>query len=107
VLPGGSAFTIVVGVTAVGIVVGRSQRHRTDHLREPMGALQGALLGFIIPGSSAAQRAIARGDEIQKQLWALVTFDLDRPTRGWIRVPATALSQLRASMEAPPAAAAP
>jgi hypothetical protein len=34
----------------------------------------------------------------------LVTFDLDRPTRGLIRVPATALESLRASMALPPAA---
>ena len=37
----------------------------------------------------------------------LVTFDLYRPTRGLIRVPATPLTSLRASMELPPAAAAP
>jgi hypothetical protein len=34
----------------------------------------------------------------------LVTFDLDRPTRGLITVPATALESLRASMALPPAA---
>jgi hypothetical protein len=39
-------------------------------------------------------------------LLLLVTFDLDRPTRGLIRVPATPLTNLRASMELPPAAAA-
>jgi hypothetical protein len=37
----------------------------------------------------------------------LVTFDLDRPTRGLIRVPDTPLVSLRASMDLPPAAAAP
>jgi hypothetical protein len=37
----------------------------------------------------------------------LVTCDLDRPTRGLIRVPATALEDLRASMDEPPAAPAP
>jgi hypothetical protein len=37
----------------------------------------------------------------------LVTFDLDRPTRGLIRVPATPLVSLRASMELPPAATGP
>lgn len=37
----------------------------------------------------------------------LVTFDLDRPTRGMIRVPDTPLVALRASMELPPAAQAP
>jgi hypothetical protein len=37
----------------------------------------------------------------------LVIFDLDRPTRGLIRVPDTALVSLRASMVPPPAASAP
>jgi hypothetical protein len=37
----------------------------------------------------------------------LVTFDLDRPTRGLIRVPDTALVSLRASMQLPPAASGP
>ena len=37
----------------------------------------------------------------------LVTFDLDRPTRGLIQVPATPLESLRASMVPPPAAQAP
>ena len=36
----------------------------------------------------------------------VVTFDLDRPTRGLIRVPATPLTDLRASMALPPAAPA-
>ena len=35
----------------------------------------------------------------------LITFDLDRPTRGLITVPNTALVDLRASMALPPAAA--
>jgi hypothetical protein len=37
----------------------------------------------------------------------LVTFDLDRPHRGLIQVPDTALTNLRASMDLPPAATAP
>lgn len=37
----------------------------------------------------------------------LVTFDLDRPRRGLIRVPTTPLTNVRASMVLPPAAAAP
>jgi hypothetical protein len=37
----------------------------------------------------------------------LITLDLDRPTRGLIKVPATPLISERASMELPPAAAAP
>lgn len=40
-------------------------------------------------------------------LLLLVTFDLDRPTRGLIKVPSTALEQVRASMALPPAASAP
>ena len=40
-------------------------------------------------------------------LLLLVTFDLDRPTRGLIRVPDTPLVSLRASMALPPAAAGP
>ena len=34
----------------------------------------------------------------------LVTFDLDRPTRGLITIPSTPLESLRASMALPPAA---
>jgi hypothetical protein len=37
----------------------------------------------------------------------LVTFDLDRPTRGLIRVPDDPLVALRASMALPPAARGP
>jgi hypothetical protein len=37
----------------------------------------------------------------------LITFDLDRPTRGVVTVPDTPLVALRASMELPPAARAP
>ena len=40
-------------------------------------------------------------------LLLLVTFDLDRPTRGLIRVPDAPLVNLRASMELPPAAEGP
>ena len=40
-------------------------------------------------------------------LLLFVSFDLDRPTRGFITVPAAPLVGLRASMELPPAAAAP
>jgi hypothetical protein len=37
----------------------------------------------------------------------LITFDLDRPTRGVVTAPDTPLVALRASMELPPAAQAP
>jgi hypothetical protein len=40
-------------------------------------------------------------------LLLLVTFDLDRPTRGLIKVPSTALEQVQASMALPPAANGP
>jgi hypothetical protein len=40
-------------------------------------------------------------------LLLLVTFDLDRPTRGLIKVPSTPLVALRASMVLPPAATGP
>jgi hypothetical protein len=40
-------------------------------------------------------------------LLLMVTFDLDRPTRGLIQVPDTPLIGLRADMELPPAADAP
>jgi hypothetical protein len=40
-------------------------------------------------------------------LLLFVTFDLDRPARGFIKVPAAPLVALRASMELPPAADAP
>lgn len=248
-------FGIIFGTTGLGLVLGRYVRDRSEHLREPLGVLQGALLGLVglvlafglalavgryesrraavvddanaigttylraqtlaepmrtrsldlltrytdtsirlsgaIPGSSKSRRAIADGQALQRQLWGLagqalaaapvasaprlyvetlnemidmqtvrvaalnnrvpgavlavevifaavalgllafylaligrgvlpvliaaslisllllVTFDLDRPTRGLIKVPATPLTSLRASMELPPAAAAP
>ena len=37
----------------------------------------------------------------------LMTFDLDRPARGFVRVPDAPLVGVRASMELPPAAEAP
>jgi hypothetical protein len=37
----------------------------------------------------------------------LIIFDLDRPTRGLIRVPDAPLVSLRASMKLPPAARGP
>jgi len=248
-------LAVVLGATALGLVLGRHLRHHSDHLREPFGVLQAALLGLVglvlafglalavgryesrraavvddanaigttylraetlqepirtqslrllvrytdtsirlsnaIPGSTASGEAVADGSELQRRLWALaaqalaeapqasaprlyvetlndmidmqtvrvaalnnrvpgavlalevifaaaalgllafylallgrgvlpvllaavligclllVTFDLDRPTRGLIDVPSTPLTSLRASMELPPAAAPP
>jgi hypothetical protein len=248
-------FGFVIGTTVVGHLVGRALRSRSDSFREPLGVLQGALLGVVglilafglalavgryesrraavvaeanaigttylraqtlaeplrtrslerlvsytdtsirlahaIPDSAAARAAVADGQELQRELWGLagqalagtptasaprlyvetlnemidmqtvrtsalnnrvppavlwlevaaaavalgllavylavlgrgvltallaaslvsvlllVIFDLDRPKRGLITVPATALTDLRASMDLPPAASAP
>ena len=246
---------VIFGATGAGLAVGRSQRHRSEHLREPFAALQAALLGMVglilafglalavgryetrraavvedanaigttylraqtlaepvrsrslallrsytdaalrlseaVPGSDAADRAVAEADQVQRRLWRLagqaldgaprdsaprlyvetlnemidqeavrvaalnnrvptavllleiigaamalsllavylavvgrgvvtvvlaaalvtmllvVTFDLDRPTRGLIQVPTTALADVRAEMAEPPAARGP
>jgi hypothetical protein len=248
-------LAVILGTTAVGLLLGRYLHHRSEHLREPVGVLQAALLGLVglvlafglalavgryesrraavvdeanaigttylraqtlpepvrtqslerlvrytdtsialsgsVPNSADARTAIAEGQLLQRELWGLagqalsdqpvasaprlyvetlnemidmqtvrvaalnnrvpgavlavevggaaialgllafylailgrgvstvmlaaglitllllVTFDLDRPTRGLIRVPDTPLVSLRASMELPPAAAAP
>jgi hypothetical protein len=244
----------VLGVTAVGLFLGRVSRERSDALLKPLGALQGAVLGVVglvlafglalaigryelrraavveeantigttylraqtlaepqrsvslellaaytessirlsnaIPGSSSAVEVVSEGARLQRELWALagqalddaptasaprlyveslnemidmrttrvaglgnrvpgpvltleivaaalalgllaflailgrgalvvviaarlvsllllVTFDLDRPTRGLIRIPSTPLTSLRASMALPPAATGP
>ena len=248
-------FAVIIGATVVGHLIGRSMRDRSEGLREPFGAIQSAMLGFMalvmafglslavgryesrraavvteanalgtaylraqtlaepmrsrslelltaytdtsirladaVPSSAAAKRALADGQGLQRELWALagrslaaaptasaprlyvetlnemidqqavrkavlnnrvpptvlwfelasamialgllsfylalldrsvwtvliaavlvsflllVTFDLDRPRRGLITVPDTPLTDLRASMDEPPAAAAP
>jgi hypothetical protein len=248
-------FAVVFGTTCLGLLLGRSLRHRVEHLREPFAALQAALLGLValimafglslalgrydarrtavvdeansigttylraqtlhepqrsrsldllrrytdtslrlahaVPQSGTEKRAVADGEQLQRGLWSLagqsldraprdtaprlyvdslnetidmqtvrvsglnnrvpgavlvlevvgaavalgllavylaimgrgvlpvllaaalvsmmllVTFDLDRPTRGLIRVPSTPLDDVRASMALPPAAAAP
>jgi hypothetical protein len=248
-------FGVILGATGIGILVGRSLRHLSDHLKEPFAVLQGALLGFVglilafglalaigryeanradvvadanaigttylraqtlaepvrtrsldllrqytdtairltreVPTSDAADQAIADDEELQRRLWRfagealdaapiasaprlyveslnsmidsqgvriaannnrvpgpvlllelvgaaialgllgaylaiigrgvitvvlaaalvslllIVTFDLDRPTRGLIKVPSAPLESVRASMELPPAATGP
>jgi hypothetical protein len=69
-------------------------------------ALAVGLLGFYLSilGRGAIAVLVAGG---LVALLLLVTFDLDRPTRGVIRVPATPLTDLRASMSLPPAASEP
>jgi hypothetical protein len=246
---------VVLGTTGLGLILGQYLRHRSEHLREPVGVLQAALLGLVglvlafglalavgryesrraavvedanaigttylraqtlaepirtqslqrlvrytgtsirlsrsVPTTTEAHQAVADGEKLQRELWALagqaladapvasaprlyveslnemidmqtvrvaalnnrvpgavlavevifaavalgllafylailgrgvltvllaaglitllllVTFDLDRPTRGLIRVPSTPLTSLRVSMQLPPAADAP
>lgn len=248
-------FAVVFGATGLGLFLGHYLRHRSEHLREPLGVLQAALLGLVglvlafglalavgrydsrraavvddadaigttylraqtlaepfrsqslqrlvryadasirlsrsVPTTTEARQAVADGQKLQRELWRLagqaladaplasaprlyvetlnqmidmqtvrvaalnnrvpgavlavevifagaalsllafylailgrgvlpvlvaaalicllllVTLDLDRPRRGLITVPLTPLTSLRASMELPPAAAAP
>jgi hypothetical protein len=38
---------VLLGATALGAVLGRRLRHRSEHLKEPFGILQAALLGLV------------------------------------------------------------
>jgi hypothetical protein len=80
----------------------------------------GAVLGLEVIGAAVALGLLALhisllGRGLAPMLAAaalvtlllLVTFDLDRPTRGLIKVPATPLLSVRASMAVPPAANGP
>jgi hypothetical protein len=40
-------FAIILGATGLGVLAGRALRHRAEHLREPVGAVQAALLGLV------------------------------------------------------------
>jgi hypothetical protein len=40
-------FAVILGSTVLGLVAGRGLRHHSDRLREPVGIVQGALLGFV------------------------------------------------------------
>ena len=40
-------FAIVVGAAAMGLAAGRALRRHSDHLREPVGVVQGTLLGLV------------------------------------------------------------
>src|SRR5436309_2201152 len=107
--------------TAGGLLLGRGisrraeERGDADSLREPFGVLQGALIGAAVATAALALHLAMFGRGVLTVLIAsllvtvllVVTFDLDRPTRGLIRVPATPLVDVRTSMIGPPAAAAP
>jgi len=80
----------------------------------------GAVLAVEVIGAAAAMGILALHISILGRglvamtaaaglvtLLLIVTFDLDRPTRGLITVPSTPLASVRASMVPPPAAQAP
>jgi hypothetical protein len=80
----------------------------------------GAVLALEVIGAAAALGLLALhisvlgrgliamiGATLLVTLILLVSFDLDRPTRGLIKVPSTPLVNVRASMALPPAAAPP
>ena len=99
------------------ITLGRRLTVRIASLnnRVPSAVLWLELLGAAIALGLLAFYLALRGRSVWTVLVAatlvslllLVTFDLDRPTRGLITVPSTPLDNLRASMNLPPAASAP
>ncbi len=40
-------IVVIIGATVVGLVIGRSVRHKSDLLREPFSVMQAVLLGFM------------------------------------------------------------
>ena len=55
-------FAIIGGTCVVGVLIGRYLRRHSEHYREGIGALQGALLGLvglISRSQSAATRTVA------------------------------------------------
>ena len=40
-------FAVVVGCTIVGVALGRYLRDRGESIREPLGVVQAALVGFV------------------------------------------------------------
>ena len=90
------------------VVAGRSNRVPGPVLVVEVAgaAIALALLSFYLAILSRGLITVALAAALVTML-LLVTFDLDRPTRGLIRVPTTPLTNVRASMVLPPAAAAP
>ena len=62
-----------------------------------------ALLAFYLSILGRGLLAVTMAAVLVTML-LLVTFDLDRPTRGLITVPSAALASVRAAMNQPPAA---
>jgi hypothetical protein len=63
-------LAIVIGATAVGLLLGRYLRHRSEHLREPVGVLQAALLrlvGLIVIPTLASARCLPFGADCRVQ----------------------------------------
>jgi hypothetical protein len=86
------------------------------HERSLNNRVPGAVLGLEVIGAAIALALLALhisilgrglvamlGAAALVTLLLLVTFDLDRPTRGRIEIPAAPLESLRASMALPPA----
>ena len=74
---------------------------------EVVGAAMGvALLAFYLAVLGRGLLTVLLAAGLVTML-LLVTFDLDRPTRGLITVPAAPLTDVRASMNLPPAAGGP
>ena len=74
---------------------------------EVVGAAVGvALLAFYLAVLGRGLLSVLLAAGLVTML-LLVTFDLDRPTRGLITVPTTPLTDVRASMNLPPAAGGP
>lgn len=93
---------------------------QTVRLSALTNRVPGAVLALEVLGASVALALLALHISILGRglvpmlsaaalitLLLLVTFDLDRPARGLIKVPATPLVALRASMVLPPAASGP
>jgi hypothetical protein len=53
-------FAIVGGACVVGVLIGRYLRRHSEHYREGIGALQGALLGLVGRLASRSQSAATR-----------------------------------------------
>ncbi len=124
-------IAIVMGTTVIGLLLGRFLHHRSEHLREPFGVLQAALLGLVglvlafglslavgryesrrtavIDEANAIGTTYLRAQTLAEPMRtrSLELLKLYTDTSGLIQVPETPLVNLRESMVPPPAADAP